>query len=199
MGVKRSSSAEKSDASPFDISNVTEIDHEEEVMDYKQIEKSLNKESEDNKLIQNTKEFDFTAPLEVGETAARDERRTNSNSNSITNTQRGVKFLSDYAMQKSAHNPAREPLLQRSERSGSPSGRGAEETSRFKISHVHDPKNKLFKEAKPKTESKYFLSEDGKILMDKDKSNAANEQKSQETHEAHPDGIKLNFLAYINS
>lgn len=121
-------------SSAFDISNVTDIDRDEEVIDDKQIEKSLNRESDEDKLIQNTNEFDFTAPLQEQETeegpnetakngskqpflgTSKSNNYIDSNASSLTNSnQRGVKFLSDYSVVQQASSKliddANEPLL----------------------------------------------------------------------------------------
>jgi hypothetical protein len=151
---------------------VTDIDNEDEVIDDKVIEKSLNKESEDNKLIQNKNEYDFTAPLDVAD--AEDDKRASkinpapagippsksnnsisgSNSNSLTNTQRGVKFLSDYSMLQNRNNDASEPLL-----------RSESNPSRFKVTHVQDSK-KIFFKPQP-TVPEYFLDEKGSLIINK--------------------------------
>jgi hypothetical protein len=195
--------ARKSD-SPFDISNVTDIDNEDEVIDDNQIEKSLNKECDDNKLMQNKNEFDFTAPLQVAEDSSGSKNvggrstqsppplgipqsRSNnsiagSNANSLTNGQRGVKFLSDYGMQQQKHHAlgkdeAAEPLL-----------RSESNPSRFKVTTVQD-KKAFFKPQPSLPEAPtYWIKENGSLITDKEdgdkteEDDHVNDESSSERH-----------------
>ncbi len=169
---------------------MTDIDNDDEVIDDRVIEKSLNKESEDNKLIQNRNEYDFTAPLHVADSEEASDKRSASkataaagipqsrsnnsisaaNANSLTNTQRGVKFLSDYAVQQSRNSEASEPLL-----------RSESNPSRFKVTHVQDSK-KIFFKPQP-TVPEYFLDEKGSLIMDKrKKSNGGGDEEDGSEH-----------------
>lgn len=131
---------------------MTEIDKDEEVIDDKQIEKSLNRESDEDKLIQNTNEFDFTAPLQEQESeegpaettkngnklpllgTSKSNNYIDSNASSLTNSnQRGVKFLSDYSVVQQASSKliddVNEPLLSKQ----NTEDQNASNTTRFKV------------------------------------------------------------------
>lgn len=155
---------------PNRLSNVFEDIDSEEFLSKSDdlINKNLDEDSESNKIIQNMKEYEYTAPLTQDEDLDPNSRpnirnyqpmsnsksstniQTYNSNNSITNGQR-VKFLSDYSINNLKNQEQTERLLSNDEHEA--------KANRFKIAHVNDPK-KIFDE----NENKYFFDEKGLII-----------------------------------